>query len=232
MSARAVTPFAALAWDVDGTLVDSEPRHHRALLSASRAFGVPLDHLPDEAYRGVHMHDVWKELRGLYAPTLTREAWLAAINAAYIADPAPMNEMPGAVAAIRALAQAGIPQICVSNSNRPIVVANLVALGILDAMAGLVTLDDVVAGKPDPAPYRDGCALLRLHPSRIVAVEDSAAGLRSAQTAGLFTVGYAGDGGTPPAGADLATRDLADVVRLMCDGLPAMFGARLSGIAV
>ena len=222
----AQSPFAAVAWDVDGTLVDSEPRHHRALLRASRLFGVTLDHLPDEAYRGIHMLDVWKELRGLYPAKLTRDEWLAAINAEYIADRVAMQPMPGAVEAIRALSAAGIPQVCVSNSNRAIVVANLEAIGVGELMAGLVTLDDVAAGKPHPGPYRDGCALLGLHPARVVAVEDSLAGLRSARAAGLFTVAYAGEGAASPQGADLSTRDLTDVVRLVSDGIPAMLMAR------
>jgi HAD superfamily hydrolase (TIGR01509 family) len=223
--------FAAVAWDVDGTLVDSEPRHHRALLSASRSFGVPLDHLPDQAFRGVHMHDVWKELGPLYGG-LDRDAWLARINADYVADPEPMQALPGAVEAIEALAQAGIPQICVSNSNRPIVLANLSAIGVVEAMAGIVTLDDVIAGKPHPAPYRDGCALLGLHPGRVVAVEDSTAGLRSAQAAGLFAAGYAGAAAAPPPGADLVLRHLSDIVVLMREGVAALLKARWSNAAV
>ncbi len=53
----------AIAWDIDGTLIDSEPLHHEALVHASLQFGVDLRDLPSEAYQGVHIGDVWIALR-------------------------------------------------------------------------------------------------------------------------------------------------------------------------
>jgi HAD superfamily hydrolase (TIGR01509 family) len=122
--------------------------------------------------------------------------------------------MPGALDAMRGLSGRGIGQVCVSNSNRRIVVANLAALGVHDLVAGIVGLDDVAAGKPDPTPYRAGCALLGLPPASVVAVEDSATGVAAARAAGLFVVGFAGPGTPAPAGADLVTDDLRDVLGL------------------
>lgn len=183
----------AVAWDVDGTLVDSEPRHHRALLAASRAMGVDLSDLPDQAFRGIHMLDVWKILRSRYPAELRVETWLSAINDEYVWDREPMAAMPGAVETIRLLAEHGIPQICVSNSSRSIVAANVEALGISQHLAGLITLDDVAAGKPDPEPYLAASRVLGLDPEQILAVEDSETGLASARAAGLLAVHYDSD---------------------------------------
>jgi phosphoglycolate phosphatase-like HAD superfamily hydrolase len=55
--------FTAIAWDVDGTLVDSEPLHHRALLAACHRFGLDLSHIPETRFYGVHINDVWLALR-------------------------------------------------------------------------------------------------------------------------------------------------------------------------
>ena len=55
--------FRAVAWDVDGTLIDSEGLHQRSLIEAGAEFGVDLSDLPDEAFRGVHMRDVWTALK-------------------------------------------------------------------------------------------------------------------------------------------------------------------------
>lgn len=175
----------AVAWDIDGTLVDSEARHHRALLAASRAINVDLSDLPDQAFRGVHMLDVWNILRSRYPAKLELESWLSAINAEYVQDGEPMAVMPGAVETIRSLAEAGVPQVCVSNSSRSIVAANVEALGIGEYLIGLVTLDDVSAGKPAPEPYLAACRLLGLRPEQVLAIEDSDTGLRSAKAAGL-----------------------------------------------
>ena len=58
--------ISAVAWDIDGTLVDSEPLHHHALLEASADFNVDLGDLPPLAFRGVHMEDVWSKLRSRF----------------------------------------------------------------------------------------------------------------------------------------------------------------------
>jgi beta-phosphoglucomutase-like phosphatase (HAD superfamily) len=53
----------AIAWDIDGTLIDSEPLHHQSLLAGCRNWGIDLGDLPDQAFRGIHMGDVWTMLR-------------------------------------------------------------------------------------------------------------------------------------------------------------------------
>ena len=210
--------FAGIAWDVDGTLVDSEGRHHRALLAASRRWGVALDDLPEAAFRGLHNGDVWTLLQPRFPAGLARDTWLAAIDDAYVEDTGPIDGMPGALAAMHGLAARRIGQVAVSNSNRRIVRANLDALGTAGLIAGIVGLDDVAAGKPDPEPYRAGCALLRLEPARVIAVEDSATGVAAARAAGLFVVGFAGPGTSPPPGADRETADLRDILDLFTPG--------------
>lgn len=52
----------AVAWDVDGTLVDSEPLHHQALLEACRNWNVDIADITDDTFRGVHMGDVWRAI--------------------------------------------------------------------------------------------------------------------------------------------------------------------------
>lgn len=175
----------AIAWDVDGTLVDSEPLHHRALLAGSAIFGVDLSDLPDQAFRGVHMGDVWTILRPRLPRTLTEEEWLAAINRHYVANRHELIAMPQAVETIRALTGMGLPQVCVSNSARMIVDANLDALGVVADMQFSISLDDVVRGKPDPWPYAEACRRLGLAPAMVLAVEDSRTGIASAIAAGL-----------------------------------------------
>lgn len=56
------------------------------------------------------------------------------------------------------------------------------------AVEVLVTADEVTVPKPDPQVYRKALADLGLRPEHVVAVEDSADGLRAARAAGLATV--------------------------------------------
>ncbi len=175
----------AVAWDVDGTLVDSEPLHHRALVAATLAFGIDLSDLPEQHFRGIHMGDVWTALRARLPPALQEAEWLYAITSHYIADRGVLKPLPGAVETIAALAIREVPQACVSNSHRAIVEANLDALGISHFMAFTIAFDDVAAGKPDPEPYRIAARRFGLAPAAVLAVEDSEAGLISAAAAGL-----------------------------------------------
>lgn len=181
----------AVAWDIDGTLIDSEPLHHRALIEASRGFGVDLSELPDMAFRGVHMHDVWAILRPRLPRWLDRDVWLAAIEAAYVSGIDDLRPNPEAVPTILALAERGNRQVAVSNSARGIVDANLTALGIARVLEFSVSLDDVAHGKPAPEPYALAATRLGLAPHRILAVEDSDTGLASARAAGLRAIAYA-----------------------------------------
>ncbi|WP_337270929.1 HAD family hydrolase [Oryzifoliimicrobium ureilyticus] len=180
--------FQAVAWDIDGTLVDSEPLHHHALLAASLEFGADLSELPDMAFRGIHMGDVWKLLEGRLPPALEEEEWMEAINRHYVGARHTLVPMPGAVETIHTLKALGVHQVCVSNSCRAIVDANLDALGLASFIDFSISLDDVSEGKPSPIPYRTAANRLGLKPHTIVAVEDSSTGLRSAKAAGLRTV--------------------------------------------
>jgi sugar-phosphatase len=53
----------------------------------------------------------------------------------------------------------------------------------------LITADDVVTGKPDPAPFRLAAAQIGHPPERCLAVEDAPAGIASARAAGCRTLG-------------------------------------------
>jgi len=167
--------FRAVAWDIDGTLIDSEALHQRALVQSSAFFGVDLSNLPHEAFRGVHMHDVWKALEPRFPKEVERKAWLSVIERRYVSEADGLPLSPGALETVRALTKKGVPQACVSNSGRAVVDANLDALGIRDAIAFSISLNDVSKGKPDPEPFREAARRFGLPPASVVAVEDGAA---------------------------------------------------------
>jgi HAD superfamily hydrolase (TIGR01509 family) len=209
-----MTGLRAVAWDIDGTLVDSEGLHHRALSAVSANHGADLSDLPDRAFSGIHILDVWTALRPRFSSALAREQWLAEIDVFYARHAAEIAPMPEAIASVREISARGLPQVCVSNSNRAIVDANLDALGLGEAFAFSLSLDDVAAGKPDPAPYREACRRLALAPKTVLAVEDSIAGMRSARAAGLFVAGFA-PGGARSGGCDVWITRLSETLRLI-----------------
>ncbi len=205
--------FRAVAWDIDGTLIDSEPLHQRALIAASAALAVDLSDIEPEAFRGVHAVDIWKALKSRFPLSSSFQTWIAAIEAYYVAHAGELAPIPGALESVRKLAELGVTQACVSNSGRRIVDANVKALGIGKFIAFSMSLEDVSAGKPDPEPYREAARRLGAEPQATVAVEDSGAGARSARAAGLYVVGYS-PSGEPFVGADRSVAKLIQILNL------------------
>ena len=205
--------FRAVAWDIDGTLIDSEPLHERALAAASAALRADLSDLEPDAFRGVHAIDIWEALKPRFPAGSSFKTWIAAIEDYYVAHAGELEPIPGALEAIRKLAELGIAQGCVSNSGRTIVDANIEALGIGTIIAFSLSLDDVSSGKPDPEPYREAAHRFALPAAAVVAVEDSGAGARSARAAGLYVVGYS-PSGELFVGSDRLIVELMEVVAL------------------
>jgi HAD superfamily hydrolase (TIGR01509 family) len=205
--------FRAVAWDIDGTLIDSEPLHQRALVAASTALGVDLSDIEPETFRGVHAIDIWKAIKPRFPPGSLFKTWIAAIEDYYVAHVGALEPNPGALEAMRELATRGVVQACVSNSGRAIVDANIEALGIGKIIAFSLSLDDVSSGKPDPEPYREAARRFALQAAEVVGVEDSRAGARSARAAGLYVVGYS-PSGEPFVGSDRSIVKLMEVLAL------------------
>lgn len=203
-----IRPFDGVAWDVDGTLVDSEPLHLRCLVQVCGDLGLDLTGEPDDRFLGIHIHDVWSALAPDLPDGLDRSDFLARIDDAYAAGVAGLRPMPGAVEVVEALARGGIAQVAVSNSGRLVVDANLSALGITHRFLATISLDDVTSGKPDPEPFARGATALGLPPSRILAIEDSPTGAASATAAGLPVVILGGGGPT-------GIRSLMDVLNMV-----------------
>jgi HAD superfamily hydrolase (TIGR01509 family) len=185
---------AAVAWDIDGTLVDSEPLHLEALRAACNDYGVDISDLSDDAFVGVNVYDAWTRLKGHFPTGMDRADLITKINS-YYAENSPLRVVPttGAVDTVLTLYRA-IPQVAVSNSNRVVVDANLNVLGLERAITWSVSLDDVARGKPDPLPYLNATSRLQLRASRILAVEDSGTGVQSAKAAGPMVVGFSKSG--------------------------------------
>jgi HAD superfamily hydrolase (TIGR01509 family) len=186
-----MTSLRAVAWDIDGTLIDSEPLHDAVLNEICFSYGATLTDIPPDHFRGVHMPDVWKALQHRHPKGLEEKEWYDAIIGRYVERAVELQPLPGALETMRALSAAGIRQVCVSNSGRRVVDANLAALAILDLIDFSISLDDVSAGKPEPEPYLLAASRLGIPTAEIAAVEDSVAGATSARAAGLRVFGLA-----------------------------------------
>lgn len=187
-------PSFAVAWDVDGTLVDSEPLHLQSLRRVCDAFSVDIDDFGAQPFVGVAIDEVWRLIGARFGPALGRDetgrhaAFRAAVAEHYLAGVDLLRPMPGALEALAHFEALGVPMCAVSNSDAAVVAANLSALDARELMRFAVTLDDVRRPKPDPEPYRLAAARLGLPAGAVLAIEDSLTGCESAFAAGLAVV--------------------------------------------
>ena len=175
---------AAVLWDMDGTLVDTEPYWIETEFELAAEYGgswsmehalnlVGRDLLDSGRYIREHMgialepaEIVERLLDGVVARVEQEVPW-----------------RPGARELLADLNARGIPTALVTMSYRRFVEPVLAALQP-GGFTALVTGDGVTRGKPDPEPYLKAARELRLDPRSCLAIEDSNTGARSAESAG------------------------------------------------
>ena len=179
----------AIAWDIDGTLVNSEPLHLEALKYTCEHFYVDIADLADNHFVGINVLDVWAELKPRFPTELTYEGWQTPGRDYYHKQKHTLQEIDGAIAVLGELKNRGLMQVAVSNSERRIVTENLTAIGADAILEFSISLDDVGHPKPHPFPYQTAVKRLGFAPDEVIAIEDSPTGLKSAKSAGLHTIG-------------------------------------------
>ena len=179
----------AVLWDMDGTLVDSEPVWARVQIELLGSLGA-----------------TWtvEDCVGLVGSSLPDavDAWMARIPAGAI-EPDELAERmygevvntlkeevdfrPGAVELLTALKAEGIPCALVSASYRVMIDAVLSHLPP-DLYDVVVAGDEVRNGKPHPEPYLTAARELKVDPADCIVIEDSLGGTASGTAAGAFVL--------------------------------------------
>jgi HAD superfamily hydrolase (TIGR01509 family) len=189
--------LAALLWDVDGTLADSELEGHRPAFNAAFADLALPWHWDRATYLrllavsgGRERIDTWAREVGGHALEPALLASLLERKRAHYAQRVRAGAVtlrPGVASLIREAAAAGLPQAIVTTSGRAAV--RELCEGVLGPLSEAFSLhicgEDVRAKKPDPEAYRLALEGLALPADSVLVLEDSVAGLAAAAAAGL-----------------------------------------------
>ena len=185
-----MTAPAAVLWDMDGLLVDSEPLWTIAEIELAAQLGGTWDDQIKAAVVGTRLDvavpTILRHFGAAHGPAEVAEtsAWLLDRMVQLFASTSAL--MPGAGELLRSLAAAGVPMALVSSSYRVLVDAVL-AQG-LGPFALTVAGDEVVQGKPHPEPYLTAAARLAVDPAQCVVLEDSPSGVAAGEAAGCAVV--------------------------------------------
>jgi HAD superfamily hydrolase (TIGR01509 family) len=202
-------PPAAVLFDNDGLLLDTEVLWTRAETKLFARFGVTftMDHKREMIGTSMRESEAIIE-RQLALPG--RGAQLMAELHELVMDEAlrGVDPMPGAVELLDALN--GRPVGVASNSPRRFVERTLQAAGLWERFGCVLSADDVARPKPAPDLYVELARGLGADPADCVALEDSATGVRAARDAGAFVIGVPSLEGVALDEADLVADSLAD----------------------
>jgi beta-phosphoglucomutase len=184
--------IAAIIFDFDGVLADTERLHLRAAREALAVSGWTLDERAYfDRYLGYGDRDLFIALAHDLKEPIDEariEAFVMAKGERYRAHVANGAVLYGTAAACVSRLGARYPLAIASGSLRHEIHDILSASGLRGAFRAIVGADDCIHGKPAPEPYVRASGLLGLDPRSAVAIEDSHWGLESARAAGLRTI--------------------------------------------
>lgn len=206
------SPRAALLFDLDGTMLHTDPIHFAIYRDLMAARGIAIDQaFYDRHVLGRLNSDVFRE----FLPDETDPHGLSDMKEAEFRRrlPRPFPPTPGLVALLNRAQRAGLGLAVVTNANPLNAEAMLAAIGLRDRFAVVISGETCARGKPFPDPYLAAMARLGLAPEACIAFEDSPSGIRSAVSAGAFVIGLRStldDAGLRAAGARLTLADFTD----------------------
>jgi HAD superfamily hydrolase (TIGR01509 family) len=208
---RPADPLAAVLWDMDGTLVDTEPFWIRAETEMVAARGRAWTQADAHALVGLDLLDSAAYLQRVGGVEMDAVAIVETLMdrvIELIADDPPWQ--PGARELLASLRAEGVPCVLVTMSWRRLAGA-IVDLLPPGTFAATVVGDEVPRGKPHPDPYLTAARLVGADPAACVAIEDSPTGAASARAAGCAVLGVPHVVDVPADAVDTLVRSLTAV---------------------
>ncbi|WP_437773578.1 HAD family hydrolase [Arthrobacter sp. KNU40] len=177
----------AVLWDMDGTLVDTEPHWLAAQTELAQEHGITWTTHDARATVGQAMPVTAAILRESGVALSFTEIIDDLIERVVAKLQGGIPWLPGAERILAELVAQHIPSALVTMAFSP-VATRVAAAAPIGTFHAVIAGDSVQQGKPHPAPYLAAADLLGVDPARCVAVEDSVNGTTSAQAAGMEVV--------------------------------------------
>ena len=220
---------AAMVFDFDGTLVDTETAEYESVRLVWADHGHHYAPARWTPWVGTASEVPWLDDLELAVGEPVDRAGLRSRARTYNRDLLHLVlPRPGVARLLAEADEAGVPLAIASNAPAAWVERHLERLGLIhhfEPHGAVITVDRVERPKPDPEPYLTAVARLGAAPGRSVAFEDSATGVAAARAAGLYTVAVPGP---MSSGHDLgdADRQLVSLDELTVASLGRAVGRR------
>jgi beta-phosphoglucomutase len=179
----------ALIFDMDGTLVHSDPVHLEAFAEVLKPEGVAID---EEIYRSTIIGRTNEAIFASLLPHLPvekHEAYADEKEATFRRMASNLKPLEGLLDLLDWAERRDVRIALVTNAPRLNADHMLDVLGLAERFPVQITIEQVERGKPDPLPYLTALERLGIKAEEAVAFEDSPSGMRAAKAAGLFSFG-------------------------------------------
>ncbi|WP_119295385.1 HAD family phosphatase [Streptomyces sp. YIM 130001] len=177
----------AVVFDLDGTLVDSEPNYFEAGRRLLARHGVTdFDWADHERYVGISTAETVAIWRTKYDLDATTDELLTEKNSYYLElARAGTRVFPQMREFVAELHSRGVPMAVASGSSRAAIEAILQGTGLDAHLTVLVSAEEVERGKPEPDVFLEAARRLGVAAAKCVVVEDAAPGAAAARAAGM-----------------------------------------------
>lgn len=182
--------FAAVLFDMDGVLIDSNSVIERAWREAAGMYGKIISE--DDIVKHIHGQPGPHTIRALFNDLPLSDQKKVQAHIIHVENTANYDPIPGVAQLITSLNAARISVGIVTSGWREKIDRVMNMLQIQSCISVVVERDDVPRGKPFPDPYLLAAERLSIPAAKTIVFEDSRSGVTSAVSAGAFCVGIGG----------------------------------------
>ncbi|HWM40501.1 MAG TPA: HAD family phosphatase [Streptomyces sp.] len=180
----------AVIFDLDGTLVDSEPLYYEAGRRVLAAHGAPdFTWRGHTRFIGISTWETMETLRREHGIDASVEQLVAEKNRTYLELAARSTRVfPAMQKLVERLHAAGHPTAVASGSSMAAIEAVLGGVGLGGMLPVQVSAEEVAHGKPEPDVFLEAARRLAVEPADCVVLEDAPPGAEAARRAGMRCV--------------------------------------------
>ena len=182
--------FAAVIFDMDGVLVDSEPYHIESYQHALAKFGINFQGIDYKRFLGKTALQIFAELFQGNGVQENPQEWAERKEAFYrVIIEKQLQPAKELIPLLDELLRFGTKLGVATSAPRKNLEAVLRCTQLKSYFQSTLGLEDITHPKPHPEIYLKSATRLGMSTSRCAVIEDSVVGLEAARAAGMFAIG-------------------------------------------
>lgn len=188
----------AVIFDMDGTIIDSEPIYEKVNEEIYEKYGFNLSQEDYDRHMGASLKDIWADIldryqvKDEYSHYKIEDFMEDHIHSSYmgLAEAEDLELMPGVKEWFEFLKDHGYKMIVASSSYEPVIEHVFQRFDLENYMEGYVDGNAIDNGKPAPDIFLEAAERLGVKPEECIVIEDSENGVKGAHRAGARVVAF------------------------------------------